>query len=170
MLPAPAWVLVPLYAVIWIAIHIGSGYLAHRMPRAWFDPGAPLYRLRRFERGGSIYRALGVRRFKDRLPEAGGFFTGGFSKRYLAVREPAYLERYLAETCRAEASHWISASLSLTFFLWNPWYVGVIMVAYGLLTNLPFIFVQRYNRPRIAAALRRMRRMSGADQPRMSSS
>jgi glycosyl-4,4'-diaponeurosporenoate acyltransferase len=151
MLPAPAWVLVPLYALIWIVIHIGAGYLAHRMPLSRFDHRAPLYRTRRFERNGRIYRRVMVHRWKDSLPEAGSFFSGGFSKRAFVAPEPDYLERYLAETCRAEASHWISASLSLTFFLWNPWYVGVMMIVYGLSTNLPFIIVQRYNRPRFAA-------------------
>ena len=167
MLPAPVWVLVPLYAAVWIAIHFRSGYLAHLMPRGWFDPRAPLYRTRRFEREGRLYRAVGVHRWKDALPEAGNFFAGGFSKRSFAGAEAAYLDRYLAETCRAEASHWISASLSLTFFLWNPWYVGLFMIAYGLVTNLPFIIVQRYNRPRVARLERAAARRG---QPRRSSS
>ena len=175
MLPAPAWVLVPLYAIIWIGIHIGAGYLAHRMPLSRFDHRAPLYRTRRFERSGRIYRRLLVHRWKDSLPEAGAFFIGGFSKRAFVAPEPDYLERYLAETCRAEASHWISASMSLTFFLWNPWYVGVIMIAYGLATNLPFIVVQRYNRPRLAVMYHRpdggrVERAAGRPQPRSSSS
>ncbi|MFP4373783.1 MAG: hypothetical protein ACLFPO_05595 [Spirochaetaceae bacterium] len=156
MLPAPARVLVPVYALIWIAIHIGAGYLAHRLPLSRFDPRAPFFRTRRLERNGRLYRLLLVHRWKDSLPEAGALFRGGFSKRALAGTEPGYLERHIAETCRAEASHWISASLSLTFFLWNPWYVGAIMIAYGLATNLPFIIVQRYNRPRLVALHRRL--------------
>lgn len=158
MLIAPPAVLVPIYITIIIATHIGAGYLAHHMPLEWFDPRAPLFRTRGFEREGRLYRSVGVHRWKDALPEAGSFFRGGFSKRYLAAREPAYLERYLAETCRAEASHWLAALFMLNFFLWNPWYTGVIMLAYGILTNLPFIIVQRYNRPRIAAMYRRLSR------------
>jgi len=152
---APVWLLVPLYVAVWIVIHIGSGYLAHHMPLSWFDPHGGMYRPRAFERGGRLYRVFGVHRWKDLLPEAGAFFEGGFSKRRLATARASYLERYLRETCRAEASHWISAALSLTFFFWNPWYVGVIMIGYGLATNLPFILVQRYNRPRLARLFRR---------------
>jgi glycosyl-4,4'-diaponeurosporenoate acyltransferase len=158
VLLAPAPILVPLYIVVIISIHVGAGFLAHHMPLTWFAHEAPPFRTRRFERHGRLYRRVGVHRWKDRLPEAGSFFEGGFSKRYLAAREPAYLRRYLAETCRAEASHWIAALLMLNFFLWNPWYVGVIMVGYGLATNLPFIVVQRYNRPRVAAAYHRLTR------------
>lgn len=166
MLIAPAWLLVPLYAVIWIGIHIGSGYLAHNMPLSWFDPEGPLYRSRRIERGGRLYRAFGVHRWKDALPEAGAFFEGGFSKRSLTTAKAGYLERYLRETCRAEASHWISAALAVTFFLWNPWYIGAIMIGYGLATNLPFIMVQRYNRPRIARVYRlRAGAAAGAQHP-----
>jgi glycosyl-4,4'-diaponeurosporenoate acyltransferase len=35
------------------------------------------------------------------------------------------------------------------FFLWNDVILGWLMVAYAFLNNLPFIIVQRFNRPRI---------------------
>ena len=35
------------------------------------------------------------------------------------------------------------------FFLWNRPWVGGLMVAYGILGNLPCILVQRYNRLRL---------------------
>ena len=70
-------------------------------------------------------------------------------------RDPEYLRRFLSETCRAELSHWIAVVIGLNFFIWNPWYVGLIMLVYGLATNLPFILVQRYNRLRLRAVLAR---------------
>jgi glycosyl-4,4'-diaponeurosporenoate acyltransferase len=98
---------------------------------------------------------LRVHRWKDALPEAGSFFSGGFSKRALRHRDPEYLRRFLTETCRAELSHWLAVTLGLNFFLRNPWYVGLIMLVYGLATNLPFILVQRYNRLRLRAVVAR---------------
>ncbi len=155
MPPIPTAVLVLIYALIWIAIHIGSGYAAHRIALTHFSGEGVLCRLRRFERHGSVYRRLRVHRWKDALPEAGSFFSGGFSKRTLQHRDPEYLRRFLSETCRAELSHWIAVVIGLNFFIWNPWYVGLIMLVYGLATNLPFILVQRYNRLRLRAVLAR---------------
>ncbi|MFW5785746.1 MAG: hypothetical protein ACOCYC_00760 [bacterium] len=148
-------VLVALYAVIWIVIHIGSGYLAHRLPLRLFLREGQLCRTRRWELDGAVYRRVLVHRWKDAVPEAGSFFSGGFSKRALAGRDAGYLRRFISETCRAEFSHWLAAAAGATFFAWNPWYVGVIMLGYGVATNLPFIIVQRYNRARLRAFLDR---------------
>jgi glycosyl-4,4'-diaponeurosporenoate acyltransferase len=151
----PIPLLIALYALIWITIHIGSGYLAHLVPLRLFTGKGPMCRPRRWEQDGRAYRRLGVHRWKDALPEAGSFFSGGFSKRHLAHRDPAYIARFVAETCRAEASHWLAVLLGLNFFLWNAWYVGLFMLGYALATNLPFILVQRYNRARFRRFLRR---------------
>lgn len=153
IMPLPLLIL--LYAVIWIVIHIGSGYVAHLLPVSMFTRAAPLCRPRRWEHDGRIYRRLLVHRWKDALPEAGSLFSGGFSKRTLARRDPSYISLFVAETCRAEASHWLAVVLGLNFFVWNAWYVGLFMLGYALATNLPFILVQRYNRARFRRFLRR---------------
>ena len=146
--------------IAWIVIEIGSGYLTHRMPARWFRRDSALYRCRRFEREGRFYRSVfRVHRWKDRLPEAGALFSGGFSKRRLADSPASnrvqILERFVAETRRAELTHWLPCVFSLSFFLWNPPGIAVWMPPIGLLGNLPFIIVQRANRPRLARLLRR---------------
>ena len=64
------------------------------------------------------------------------------------------------ENVRGEAVHWIVLSSSVFFFLWNPWWAGLIMVAYALAANGPCIVAQRYNRIRLmkilGAATRRL--------------
>jgi len=80
-------------------------------------------------------------------------FAGGFSKAALASTSGEYLRRFLLETCRGELVHWAVMSASLLFFLWNPWWAGVAMVAYAVAVNLPCILVQRYNRARLARIL-----------------
>jgi glycosyl-4,4'-diaponeurosporenoate acyltransferase len=50
------------------------------------------------------------------------------------------------ETYRGEWSHWLTLALTPIFFLWNPILPDAILVFYALATNLPCIFVQRYNR------------------------
>ena len=44
------------------------------------------------------------------------------------------------------------------FVLWNPPLAAGILVTYGVLVNLPFIVIQRYNRIRTTALLERLAR------------
>lgn len=157
-LPFSIPVMIALYSLAWVALHIGCGYLAHRLPASVFAPGrrfGALLAARRWERGGEIYdRALAVRRWKDALPEAGSLFRGGFDKRHLVNASREHLLEFETATNRAEFSHWLTLCAGLTFFLWNPWWIGLFMTGYAALTNLPFIVVQRFNRPRMAALAR----------------
>lgn len=140
-----------LIAIAWVVIEIGAGYIANKLPLRLFEHEGPLTRTRRWERDGAIYaRLFRVHRWKDALPEAGAMFAGGFGKRGLRTRSRDQLDRFVAETRRAELTHWLAVVLSLTFFAWNSPVVAVWMPAIGLVGNAPFIVVQRYLRPRLA--------------------
>ena len=149
------WGLVAIYAVLWTCFHFGSGWLAHHLPARLLRRLPFIGRSYAWERDGAIYRRLAIGAWKDRLPEAGAVLPGGFSKRRLLSSDAAYLERFAVETARAEFAHWLPWLLSLTFFAWNPWPIGVLMVLYGAATNAPCILVQRYNRARLVRALGR---------------
>ncbi|HUX21911.1 MAG TPA: hypothetical protein VMW69_11780 [Spirochaetia bacterium] len=152
ILTYPIPVMILLYAGIWIILHFGCGYIAHRMPAGIFEPASPIGRLlraRQWESEGGIYRVIGIGKWKGLLPEAGALFRGGFNKRRLRTLDAAYLEGFRRETNRAELSHWLTLISGMSFFLWNPWQIGSAMVGYAILTNLPFIAIQRYNRPRL---------------------
>ncbi len=87
------------------------------------------------------------------MPEAGDFFPGGFSKKQLLRRDKEYLFRFYLETKRGELTHWLSMLPAPLFFLWNSWPVGLCMIGYALLFNMPFICINRYNRIRLLAIL-----------------
>jgi glycosyl-4,4'-diaponeurosporenoate acyltransferase len=134
----------------WAVASVTVGYIAHRWPLRRLEREGPLTRLRGFERDGRWYeRRLRVKRWKDRLPEAGAFFAGGFSKRSLSRVDGPTLGRFIAETRRAELTHWALMAVAPVFFLWNPWWLGLVMIAYALIANLPCLVVQRYNRARL---------------------
>lgn len=147
------WMRVLLIAGTWVVFHIGSGFVTHRIPTSLFKRERWLFRTRAFEAEGRIYRRfLRIQRWKDLLPEAGATFAGGFTKRSLPSglrTNREYLYRFIAETRRAELTHWLPILLSATFFIWNPLEVAVWMPLYAAATNLPFICVQRSNRPRL---------------------
>jgi glycosyl-4,4'-diaponeurosporenoate acyltransferase len=151
-LSKPVLVLVDIGA--WAVFHSVSGYAVHRAPHRWFEHDTRLTRPRRWERGGRTYQRLGIRRWKDHLPEAGGLFRGGVSKRRIPAGEGG-LQRFAAETRRAEWGHALCAACSVLFVLWNPLWIAAVMVGYGVAVNAPFIAVQRYNRLRVNRALGR---------------
>jgi glycosyl-4,4'-diaponeurosporenoate acyltransferase len=142
-------------ALLWAVWSTVCGYAAHRIPdeqlrRDW------VLALRGFERHGRAYeRVLRIKAWKDALPEAGSLFRGGFSKRRVTRHDRAYLERFLAETRRAERAHWGVLALGPVFFAWNPWWLAVAMLGYAFVANVPCILVQRYNRGRLLRLLSR---------------
>ena len=64
----------------------------------------------------------------------------------------------LRETRRAELAHWWALWCSPLFLLWNPPLAAALLVSYGVLVNLPFIAIQRYNRFRTEALIERLSR------------
>ena len=143
-------VIVLIDAGVWASWSALCGYVAYRIPAARLSRDGRLFRIRGIEAGGGFYeRWLRIKRWKDRLPEAGNLFRGGLSKRRLPHHDREGLERFAVETRRAELTH--SAILAATpwFFLWNPWWLGVAMAGYGIAANVPCLAVQRYNRARL---------------------
>jgi glycosyl-4,4'-diaponeurosporenoate acyltransferase len=149
----PKWAMVVLDVAVWGGWSAVVGYWAHRRPITAFADDSARYRLRAVEANGRLYERLGIKRWKDRLPEAGGLFTGGFSKRSMRTRDRAVLERFVVETRRAEWTHWTIMSATPVFLVWNWWWVELLMVVYALAANLPCLLVQRYNRARLARLL-----------------
>jgi glycosyl-4,4'-diaponeurosporenoate acyltransferase len=135
---------------VWLVINLGVGMSTARMKPDSFNPQSWLYRQRIWERGGKTYKArLKVKKWKRLLPAVAAVVKGGFRKKHLENADAAYVWRFILETCRAEFTHWVIFLFALIFFLWNDWWIGLIMVAYGLATNIPCIITQRYNRIRL---------------------
>jgi glycosyl-4,4'-diaponeurosporenoate acyltransferase len=143
--------------VVLLVWNSAVGYTFHRLPVETFDHDRGVTRLRSWERDGRFWvDVVRIRRWKGWLPDAGDLFAGGFSKRRLSARDPAYLQRFVAETRRAELVHWIVPAIVPVFFLWNPWWLAMIMVVYAVVANVPCLVTQRYNRARLERVLTRV--------------
>jgi glycosyl-4,4'-diaponeurosporenoate acyltransferase len=141
-------------AAVWAVWSALCGYVAHRIPSDRLGHDRGILRLTRIEQGGRVYeRVLRVKRWKDLLPEAGNLFRGGFSKRRVLRHDREYLEEFVVATRRAELAHWPILAVGPLFFLWNPWWLGIAMVGYAVVANVPCILVQRYNRARLERML-----------------
>ena len=142
--------LVLLDASVWATWSAVCGYVAHRIAPSRLTRDRGLLRIRSFESGGRFYeRWLRIKRWKDLVPDAGALFRGGVSKRRVGAADRASLERFAVETRRAELTHWFILAASPWFFLWNPWWLGLAMLGYGIVANVPCLAIQRYNRARL---------------------
>ncbi len=152
--PALGWVVV-LDVVAWALLSSVVGYVGHRLPaRLLLRDRGPL-RLTAAEGRGTPWRQLGIRRWKDLLPEAGALFPGGVSKRALGGHDDEALHRMTRETRRAEIVHWALLVAWPPFLLWNPPWLAAAMAVYAVAANLPCLAAQRWNRVRLLRVLER---------------
>ena len=143
----------------WGVFHSATGYAAYRLDDRRLGRDGWLLRPRHFETAGRCYRRwLRIHRWKDRLPEAGDLFRGGISKRHLPGYDIAGLQLFVRETRRAELAHWWALCCGPVFVLWNPPLAAGLLVGYGVVANLPFVLIQRYNRFRTQALIERRSR------------
>lgn len=140
-------------AAAWAGLSVLVGWVAQRLPAPLVEQDGRLTRLRPWERHGAVYERLGVRRWKDRLPEAGAALRGGVAKRTLPGRGTEELRRFAAETRRAELVHWALPVATPLFALWNPPAVLAGQAVYAVAANAPCLVVQRYNRGRVQRIL-----------------
>lgn len=158
------------YCVIYIAaLGVAMFLLGRALPKQWFRWDAFPYRDFPFERKGKLYDKLGIRFWQKKVPDMSRLFRRLMPPKKLSgALDAPTLTLMLRETCAAELTHWVLSLLGLgCIWLWKKlgW---LFYLVYFLLGNLPFILIQRYNRPRLAALLRRVERRSGAGQEGLS--
>ena len=155
----PQWLTIIVDVFAWGVFHAATGYAAHRLDGARLSRDRWLLRARRFEAGGRWYRRwLRIHRWKDSVPEAGGLFAGVLSKRQLPSYDVAGLHLFVRETRRAELAHWWALFFGPVFILLNPPLASALLMLYGVVANLPFILIQRYNRFRTQPLIERLSR------------
>ena len=153
-----------LYAALYVAaLGILSHFVGQALPRAHFDPQKFPYRSVDWENGGKVYEKLGIKHWKDRLPDMSKIMPDMVKKKMSAVKSQG-MDVLIAETCVAECVHWALILLSLgIFFFWRGALAVVFWLVYNLLGNLPFIIIQRYNRPRLVMLEQRRKRRAAKE-------
>lgn len=137
----------------WFLWHMLCVYLLHKLPDERTIP--VLERTLGTPQGISRFEKAGIRRWKDVLPDGGSIGSRGFPKRTLASRDAVYLERFAAETLRAEAIHWTGMLGALALPLAWGWRLGGLLAIAWCAVDAPFIAVQRYNRARLERIAKR---------------
>ena len=111
-----------------------------------------------FEQDGRIYEKLKIRAWQIRVPDMSRILPALMPpKQFRGERER--LPEMIRETCVAELTHELLSMLGLLCLAIWPGAGGVIVtLVYILIGNLPFILIQRFNRPRLLRLLARTSR------------
>jgi glycosyl-4,4'-diaponeurosporenoate acyltransferase len=152
----PTAITIMIDVAVWLVVHMGVSYIMSRQTLTSFDSNSWLYRGRTWERNGRFYeKCFRLKLWKKTLPDGAAIFKYGFEKRQLKETNKEYLDSFMKETCRAELTHWIVFLFGPLFLLWNLFWVGMVMILYAALANMPCIITQRYNRIRLQRIIRR---------------
>lgn len=154
-----------IYMAVWGLLCFPIGRLFKRLGLQW---DRPPFASRPWEKGGAIYERAGIRVWKDIVPDVSKLFPGIVPRKAIAGKFTLdSLRDMLAETCVAELTHLMLCLVGLGMIALWPGAGGIaVYLVYVILGNLPFIMIQRYNRPRfgrlLAAAEMRERRQTNA--------
>lgn len=105
-----------------------------------------------FEKNNFYERYFHISKWKDQLPQFSNITKMGFKKDSIRSLSSDYLDMFYLETIRAEITHIFLMAISPVYLIGKyalP--VKIFMTAANFVGNIPFIMVQRYNRPRIKA-------------------
>ena len=147
-------------AAFWLLASLLVGGLANRLPLSWLEESRAQVQRRSPSQGypSPPGPALGIRRWKRWIPDAGGVLPGGVAKASLVRRDGRALERLLIETRRAELVHALLWPAGLLTALWLPPPAVLVNLGFATLFNLPCLLLQRHNRRRLHRCLARLAR------------
>jgi len=142
------------YLIITGVIAFFAGRL---IPKNWFRPDLFPYRSYKFEQDGRIYDKLKVRKWQNKIPDMSKILPKVMPPKNLSGNFRERMPRMLQETCVAEMIHSVLCVTGLRCLKLYPGIGGVIIVIlYIVVFNLPFIIIQRYNRPRLIKLTQRI--------------
>lgn len=141
----------------YIVVGAISFFIGQSLPRKNFDYKVFPYHPFRWENGGRIYLKLRIQYWKDKLPDMSRYITSMFRKKLTVMRSPEYLEDLIKETCVAELVHWGLIFISPIYMVLLDGALGAVGAALFAVGNVPFVLIQRYNRPRLVQLMLRQR-------------
>ena len=151
-----------LFTVLEFGLDALIAWLTRLLPEKAVDPFRKIYRVAKWEK--KVYKKLGIVKWKDKIPEAGGLLANFQKKKVLDFHDNEYIMTFMRESVYAEVMHVISAIAGLAVpalcavrLLWPDvipqvhWCVRIalpVALVNFVLQVLP-VMVQRYVRPQL---------------------
>ena len=138
-----------------------SFLLGRELPKSWLHPDQFPFRTYVWEE--TLWKALQIRKWQAKVPDMSKVFPKLMPAKALTQKTAQNLPLMIQETCVAELTHGLLCLAGLFLLKLCPGVGGILLtVIYIVFGNLPFLLIQRYNRPRLQRLLekqsRRMKR------------
>lgn len=133
------------------------------MSKARISVDCRLFQALPFENEGRIYNKLKVKEWKGCVPDMSRIFPRVMPPKRVSCNDSSStLELLLKETCIAEITHELLCFFGFACTLiWRGLGGFCVSVIY-MLGNLPYIIIQRYNRPKLRKLLSQVREKEDA--------
>ena len=146
-----------LMSIVYVAvIGILAHYIGESLPRSWFSENKFPYKTVAFEKNGKIYERVGIKKWKTKLPDMSRVMRDMLPKRVTYDATSQSVNLLIKETCVAEFMHQSLCLFSVGIYLIWKNYIGIILTLVFIVCNIPFILIQRYNRPHLSAFRNRL--------------
>ena len=154
--------------ILYLSLTGALGFVVGRLSSRYhyFNPDAFPYHTFSFEKDGEIYEKLGIKSWQGKVPDMSRIVPSLIpSKNMNGTLSAKKLSIMLQETCVAEFIHVLLSILGFgaVFIVGGAW-GWIISIVYFLAGNLPYIIIQRYNRPRLLRLEDGMKKQEGLRQ------
>lgn len=144
------------FTILSIVVDAIVAIVIRKMPEKWFDYHKDAFKTTKREY--TFYKILGVKKWKDYVPEL-GMFTGLRKNKIENPKDPIYLRKYILEACYGIIIHFLSVPCAFLIMLFDfKMYTGEsnLWLTVGLpvsMVNVVLIvlpaFILKYNLPKL---------------------
>ena len=129
-----------------------SFFLGRLLPKRWLHPDKFPFRTYAWEE--KLWKALQIRKWQAKVPDMSRLFKKLMPAKALTQKTAQDLPIMIQETCVAELTHGLLCFAGLALLkIWRGPGGVILTVIYIVFGNLPFLLIQRYNRPRLQRLL-----------------
>lgn len=127
------------------------------LPYRWFHYDRFPYKPLPFEKDGKVYLRLKINRWQKKMPDMSKIVPKLIPPKRMADPSVESITVLIKETCIAELIHAVFALVGLGgLWIWPGWGGFLFVFLYIFLGHVPFILIQRYNRPRLVKLMNRL--------------
>ena len=131
------------------AIGVASFVIGRLLPKSWLHEDCFPFRPFAFERQGKLYEKLKIKSWQNKLPDMSRLFKHLMPAKKMNDDTLRDLPLMIKETCVSECIHLLLPLAGLYCLRLWPGAGGIVVTLLYFLGNLPFVLIQRYNRPRL---------------------
>lgn len=142
--------------VYFLILGVAFFFVGRLISYAPFNPDYFPFRSFKWENDGTVYEKIKVKLWKDKLIDMSKILPFAMPEKKVDFGYSSkQVKTLINETCTAELVHAILIVLGLRCLkLWQGIGGIVMYLLYSLLGNVPYIIIQRYNRPKLKKLLK----------------